>query len=640
MIEIRHFLSLQAEILFFKRREQDHHLLEDEQSFLEDQSRSDVARDSKTDAPATPLDANTDQTLHNVEIREADAQESFITDTPEACNLTTSSLPSVDAPQAGAAEDAEANLAELEDGELSDSAPISNSQGQRPPRNIIVKEENTEEDDLIMLDGPSAKSQLATGLASSRRESLPISFNVGSTYSGRNASYKDTDSRADRSEEPRASTSTSHSDSRRRPSRRASRREGREASRNRRSSRRTPRDRREDRTSRSKRDDSPQSVRRRASSGRGEKRSRSRRRSTKLPSNKKRRRHRSYSSSSSGSSSLSGSYSSASRSPSCSGSSSSFTSSRSRSSSPERHRRHHHSRRAQSTHRPTVYSAVPVPMQMHAPVILPTPPEEEFSRQQMSHLYRNMPSNPNELSVRATSMYASSPPRHAQNNFSFPGQMDRGPPMQPPQAMHMRGAAGGNFHPDRAQALASDSVATSYEPSPLHNGYGNGNHRNGPYGGNAMPQRPNGNGWPDPPAPPPRRNLGWPDDRPNRPQQRRPPPKQDFWDASGNGPAASSSGWGGSGGANGNGRGTKNVNNGWGDSASKSDPWGDSTSSAGNAWGGNSPAQSKSTLAASQADPWGSPPTSVSITGQAKSAHVSAPDKDKGDAQAEKSPWD
>lgn len=471
------------------------------------------------------------------------------------------------------------NASEMEEGQVTDSGKTPTPEAPKESSVPKVKHEIEEDDDLVLLDGSGASDSRASGSANlgKRRTSIPLAVNVGSTYSGRTASI----TAASQSVEPRASTSTLPSSREDRQSTRRRRTDSREGSSKRKRSSR----RRRETDSPNRYSQSPESLRDRRSSRRPGGRAASRKERTSRPNGKKRRRRRSYTSSSE-------SYSSSSSSSEGSGSSyssSSYTSSRSRSYSPDRRRRRQarHSRQHYIPQHQLPYSAVPVPMpmqmQMQPPVtMLPTQTEEELSRQQLSHMYRNMPSNPAELNVRPTAAFTASPPRAAQNSFAFPGQSDGHLMGSPNQSIHMRGVAG-NIHPARAQAMAS-TASRPYEPSPPYNGHDT--RGRGQPGGHSLPARPNATGWPDPPPPAPRRNAGWPDDRPNRPRPDK-PPSQSTWGAANtrSQPArdvrAESS--------------SKASGSGWGDSASTvADPWGDTPAS-------TAPAS------ASVNDPWGSP---------------------------------
>lgn len=300
---------------------------------------------------------------------------------------------------------------ETEEGELTDPAKTPTSES------MIVKDE-LEDDDVRMLDrygAATSSRQLSSKADGARRTSIPLALNIGSTYSGQRGG----NGTASESVEPHASTSTSKSGSHHRSSGRHKHSEEDEtASRKRRSSRA-----RTEKVSSTGNREASSRKRRRDLPHRSEERGASRRPTSSRSSNRKKRRRRSYTSSSeSSSSSSSSSYSDESSSSGSSGSSSSYTSSRSRSTSPDRQRRRHRpSHRPQPLHQPQ-YSAFPVPMRMQMPLaIIPTQSEEELSRQQLSHMYRNMPSNPAELGLRATTSYTASPPRPAQNSMAFPG---------------------------------------------------------------------------------------------------------------------------------------------------------------------------------------------------------------------------
>ncbi|KAK9899787.1 hypothetical protein P389DRAFT_164871 [Cystobasidium minutum MCA 4210] len=622
-------VKTKAEILFLQRREQDQHLLEDNDYAQATEEAEPPAADERTVALATPLDVKQSSKSPYPATNAAAAEDPALHQANggsngEAAQEVEATGPDAEEKRQGSSRvhDGDAKTAELEDGELSDGARDENSEANAG----AVKEEDRD-DDLVLLVGPSLEPsrQLSTGVGQNRRTSVPLSVNVGTTYSGRQRDYGGRSGQSqERSEEPRASTSTLLSERKRR-SRRSTRHESRRAEHD---------ERLPEKVSRSKRARSPERQKRNSTSRQRTKRSRSRIETDKHSNNKKRRRQRSYFSSSGSSSSSNSSfrYSSESYSSSCS-ESGSDTSSRSRSSSAESRHRHRQSRRPLVAHHPVLYSTAPVPIQLHAPTILPTPPEDDLSRQQLSHMYRNMPSNPNELFVHSSTMYTASPPRPAQNNFSFPGQ-DRVPPMPPPQAMQMRGAAGGNIHPARARAMSSGADFNAHAASSfLNSSSGYDDHQRGPPRGNVPPRRPQGNGWPEPRAPAPRRDLGWPDDRPNRPRQSRPPARGDSWSAPKSGGGARNDAWGG-------GDTSKSTSSGWGDSGSKADAWGDSAGST-NVWGDKSPTYAASAgaqkPASASTNPWGSPEPST--TSAAKKPASAWGDDDNNAGQA-KSLWD
>lgn len=477
---------------------------------------------------------------------------------------------------------------EAEEGEVSDTGKTPTPEVRGSP-SIAVKQED-EDNDVILVDGPPGASsrQLPGNTVSSRRTSVPLALNVGSTYSGRTAS-KDTSSQSVEPQFLRSGQRRTAGGRASPPKVNAARKERSERGIESSGSTRN----REDFTR--SRDSTSERRRKRAPDRRHDERDRTERRESAHVHQRKRRRRRSYTSSS-GSSETSGSYSDDSSSSEYSGSSSSYTSSRSRSSTPERRRRRH-----RTAHHPTYapqylpqYSAVPVPMQMQLPLtVMHQPFEEELSRQQLSHMYRNMPSDPAELNVRASTSYASSPPRQAQNSFSFPDQADPAGLSMSAQPVHMRNSAP-PMHPARAQAISNGQGSNPYEPSPPYNGQDR-RRNGGPHSTAAM--RRNVSGWPDPPPPAPRRNAGWPDDRPNRPRQdRRLPAAQSSWGGDNDQPASRADAWGGP--SHSNSR--PASGSAWGDhpSGGKADPWGDSATGD----------------VVSSNDPWGSPPSASAST--------------------------
>lgn len=495
------------------------------------------------------------------------------------------------------------------------SDPCKTSIPETSANKQLAKVKQEECDDDIVLVGTSNSR-------SHRQLSGSVPLAVGSTYAGRKASYgkgNNSKERSDTHESSNVVPRDSYQEE-------EVRRESRSPSRLRRLERRHSTKRRREEDTSSREAVILHGSDRKASSSRHKDRSsRSRRHSVDRQSSRKRRRQRSYSTSS-GSSSCSGSASDESYTSGSSGSSS-YSSSVSRSSSPVRHRRHHRSRHVYPAPPPITYSAMPVPVQMPMPVIMPTPPEEDMSRQQMSHLYRNMPSNPSELTVRASTSYAASPPRPAQNNFNFPGYAERAPTLPPNQALQMSGSAAGNVHPARAQAMSAGFGQSPYEPNQAETGYSNGSGYGNNRRGNSAytsrpPPRPNGTGWPEPAAREPRKTSDWPDDRPNRPRQDRS-----------------------AGGGQGNSRPSRHLElnasaSAWGDSSGASDAWGASNGS-GNAWGANSPKYQGSdtkTAAALDSNPWGSPLAS-STADKGKSAPVWGDSAPAAVAAEEDSPW-